>query len=110
MAFGGKVDDGAGLVLGQQARNQGAVADVALHEDMAGVALQAGQVVQVARVGKLVEVDNRLVAACEPVEHKIGANEACAAGDQNHGNLRKTPWGESQELSHRLSRGFPEAF
>jgi hypothetical protein len=43
MALGRKVAHGAGLALGQQAFHQSAVASVALHKDMARVALQTGQ-------------------------------------------------------------------
>ena len=88
MRLGGKVDDGAGLVLGQQLGNQIKVADIALHKSVAGIALQRGQVFKVARVGEFVEVDDGLVlqgvGGREPVQHKVGANETRAAGDQNH--------------------------
>jgi hypothetical protein len=40
VALGGEVHDGARAVLGQQAVDQRAVADVALHEDVARIALQ----------------------------------------------------------------------
>ena len=83
MAFGGEVDPRTGLVLGQQAADQGAVADVASHQLVAGIALQAGQGFGVARVGELVEVDDGLIAGGKPVEHKVGANEAGTAGDEN---------------------------
>ena len=83
MRFGREVDDGTGLVLGQQAFEQGGVANVALHEDVAGVALHAIEVVQVASVGELVEVDHGLVAVGYPVKHEVGANEAGAASYQN---------------------------
>jgi len=72
-------------MAGQQAFHQGPVADVALHEDMARVAFQAGQVVQVAGVGQLIQVEHGLVTAAKPVEYEVGANEAGAAGDQDHG-------------------------
>ncbi|EKD98666.1 MAG: hypothetical protein ACD_23C00318G0001, partial [uncultured bacterium] len=75
MRLGGKVDHGARLVLCQQASHQGGVANVALHEHVARIALQAGQVVQVASVGELVEVEHRLVAVGEPVKNKVGADE-----------------------------------
>ncbi|MCY1551782.1 hypothetical protein D9M68_881370 [compost metagenome] len=51
---------------------------------MARVALQAGQVLQVARVSELVEVDDGLGGLGQPVEHEIAADEAGAASDQNH--------------------------
>jgi hypothetical protein len=84
MRLGGKVDYGARLVLRQQAGYQGGVANVALHEDVARIALQAGQVVQVACVGEFVEIKHRLFAGGKPVKNKVGADEAGAAGDKNH--------------------------
>ena len=84
MALGGKVDHRARLVLGQQARDQGRVADVALNEVVAGIGLEAGQRLGIARVGQLVQIENRLVTLREPVEDEIGADEARAASDENH--------------------------
>lgn len=83
MAFGGEVQHGAGVVLGQQGIHQGAVAQVALHEHMARIALQAGQVFQVAGVGEFVEVEDGFVGLGQPVQHEIAAYEAGAAGDEN---------------------------
>ena len=84
MGFGGKVDNGARLVLLEQLLPQAGVADIALNKHMARILGQRGQVGQVARVGELVEVDDRLIMVGQPVEYEIGANEARAAGDQNH--------------------------
>lgn len=89
MAFGGKVQHGAGAVLGQQGIDQGTVAQVALHKTVLRLALQAGQVFEVARVGELVEVDDGLIGLGAPVEHEIGANEAGAAGDEKGHTLIK---------------------
>ena len=94
MRFGRKVDDGTRLVLRQQAIDQGAVTDVALHEDMARVALQAGQVVQVAGIGELVEVDDALRVAGKPVEYEVGADETGASGDEDHGMNQKCAEGK----------------
>ena len=85
MALGGEVHDGARAVLGQQAVDQGAVADVAMHEDVACVAAQALEVAQVAGVGERIEVEHGLAAglgAGQPVEHEVAADEAGAAGDE----------------------------
>ena len=60
------------------------VADVALHQLVACVTLQAGQGFGIARVGELIEVHDRLIAGSEPVQHKVGANKTCAAGYKNH--------------------------
>ena len=87
MAFGGKVQHGAGAVLGQQAIHQVAIAQVAMHKGVAGVALQPGEIFQVARIGQFVEVDDGLIGLGAPVEHEVGANKTGAAGKENH----KTP-------------------
>jgi hypothetical protein len=47
----------------------------------ARVAVQAGEVLEVAGVGQLVEVDDRLVRLRQPVENKVAADEAGAAGN-----------------------------
>ena len=51
MAFSGKVQDGAWAVLGQKALCQAAVTQVALHEDVARVTLQAGKIFQISSIG-----------------------------------------------------------
>ena len=83
MAFGREVDHRTRPMLGQQAVDQGAVADVALHQLVACVALQAGQSFGVARVGQFVEVHDRLITGSQPVQYEVGANKTCAAGHQN---------------------------
>jgi len=83
--FGREIDHRARLVLGQQAVEQRAVADVALDEDVARIVLERGQGLEIAGVGELVEVDDRFVALGDPVEDEIGADEAGAAGNQDHG-------------------------
>lgn len=86
VAFGGEVDDRARLVGGQQLTHQGCIANVGLDEHMAGIAMQAGQSVEVARVGEFVQVDHVLAAvvcAGEPVEYEIGTDKASAAGHKN---------------------------
>ena len=84
VAFGGKVDDGSGLMLCQQAGQQSAVTNIALHKGVARIALQAGQSFRVARVGEFVEVDDRLLRTSQPVENEIGADEAGAASNEDH--------------------------
>ena len=81
--FGGKIDDGAGLVLGKQFGDEVEVADVALDENVAGIATQAGEILEVAGVGQRVEVDDRLVGLRQPVEDEIAADETGTAGDED---------------------------
>ena len=85
VALGGKVHDGAWAVLCQQAVNQRAVADVAMDEGVARVAVQAGQVLAVAGVGQRVQGDDGLCAGVgrgQPVENEVAADEAGTAGDE----------------------------
>jgi hypothetical protein len=85
VALGGEVDERPRAVLGQEPRHEFAVGDVAPHEPVPRVIGQAREVGQVAGVGELVEVHDRLVGGGEPVEHEVTADEAGAAGDEDHG-------------------------
>ena len=83
VALRGKVDDVIEIVLCKQALDQLLVADVALHEDVAGVALNVLQVLEVAGVGQLVEVDQQdLGVFLEHIMHKVGTDKTGAAGDK----------------------------
>ena len=78
--LGGEVDDGVGAA--QRLADDGGVADVAVHEGVAGVVLDVAQVLEVAGVGELVEVhDLDVVVPGEHVAHEVGADEPGAAGD-----------------------------
>jgi uncharacterized protein YkvS len=50
---------------------------------MAGIPLKGGKVLEIARVGELVEVDDGVFLEGDPVEDKVGTNEAGAAGDED---------------------------
>lgn len=63
-------------MLGEQAGYQRRISDVALDENMTRISLKPGQILQVARVGQRIEIDDWLVALGQPVEHKIGADKA----------------------------------
>ena len=83
MALGRKVDDVIEIILCEQALHQLLIADIALHKDMAGVALDVLQVFQIARIGQLIQVDQQdLRVLLEHIMHKVRANKAGAAGDQ----------------------------
>jgi hypothetical protein len=83
MALSGKVDDIIEIVLCKQALHQFLVADVALHEHMAGVALHVLQVLQIAGIGQLIQVDQQdLGVLLEHIVNKVGADKTGAAGDQ----------------------------
>src|SRR3989475_192178 len=80
-ALGGEIDhrvDAAGDVADQLA-----VADVAVDEGVARIALDVLQVRRVARVGELVEVDDGVVGARrEDVSNEVRADEAAPARDE----------------------------
>ena len=83
VALGGKVDDVIEIVLLEQAFHQLLVADIALHEHMAGVALHVLQVFQIAGVGQLIQIDQQdLRVLFEHIMHKVGTDKTGAAGDQ----------------------------
>ena len=83
MALGSKVDDVVEIVLCKQALHQLLVADIALHEHMAGVALHVLQVFQIARVGQLIQIDQQdLRVFFEHIVHKVGTDKTGTAGDQ----------------------------
>ena len=83
MAFGGKVDHTVKIVGGKQAAHQRPVADVALHEHMAGIALHAFQVFQVSGVGELIQVYKQYILVfVQHIVYKVGADKSGAAGDE----------------------------
>src|SRR5919201_308183 len=76
-ASGSTIERSTWVSAGQQLQQQLQVADVALHEGVAGLAVQVGQAGQVAGVGQLVEVgDLRVRVGGEQVADVVGADEA----------------------------------
>jgi hypothetical protein len=71
-----------GRCVRQQPVDQRAVADVAMHEDVARIAVERGEVFAIARVGQCVEIDDRLITLRQPVENEIAADETGTAGDE----------------------------
>ena len=80
MAFGSEVDNSTRAMFSQNTCDQGAVANIAWYEEMAGVALHIGEVVQVACVGEFIEVDDWLVTTRQPVQYEVGTDKTGAAG------------------------------
>ena len=86
VALGGEVHHGIGPVLGQQPRDQVAVADVAVDEDMVGIAVQPTERVQIAGVGQGIQVDDAN-AAGNRIEDEVTADETGSAGDKPRRHL-----------------------
>ena len=86
MAFGGQVHDGIGLVLGKDAVEFCAVANIDLLKRVARAGAALGQRGQVARVGQLIDIDDAVARVANDVAHQGGANKAGTAGNQEfHG-------------------------
>ncbi|MNI90020.1 hypothetical protein D3C87_2181360 [compost metagenome] len=70
-------------MLFEQALDQGTVTDIALHEYMPGIARQAAEVIQVAGIGQLVQIDYGFIGVSQPIQYEICPNEACTASYQD---------------------------
>ncbi len=84
MAFRRKVHDGARLMLLEQRQHLGLIADIATHKLMAAVLLQRRQIIKVARIGELIEIEHRLVRLGQPIQYKIRTDEPGTACHKNH--------------------------
>ena len=83
MRLGSEVDDIVEIVLLEQRSNQFLVADIALHEHMTGIPLHALQILKIACIGQLVEVDKQdVVIFLQHVVNKVGADKSGATSDQ----------------------------
>ncbi len=79
VAFRREIDDSAGLVLPQQPAHRLAVADIGAHENVTRLVPEARQAGKIARVGELVDIDDRICFCREPLQDEIGADEPGAA-------------------------------
>jgi len=84
--LGGEVHHGVGIVLGEDAADELAVGDVAVEEAVAlGEALvEAGEVLEVARVGQLVEVQDETVlpGRLQQEADEVRADEPGSTGNE----------------------------
>ncbi len=87
----------------QKAGDEIAIADVAANEQVTRIALERGQVAEISGIGQLVEIDDWLVAAIEPVENEIGTNETGASGHQNHAHsMRRAAFASRALIKRRI--------
>ena len=56
MALRCEVEDGTRAVRRQQLRHQGLIPDITLNQCVAGVILNRGQIVSIARIGQFIEI------------------------------------------------------
>jgi len=82
MRFGGEVHHRKRFVLGEQLGDQGLIADVAVHEYMVTVGLQAVEVLGVPGISQEIEVNDARQSEPARGEHEVSADEASTAGDK----------------------------
>src|SRR5882672_10314166 len=83
VALRGEVNDGAWRVSFEEAPHQFPVADIPVDEHVRRVVLERQEIRRIARVGELVQVDDRVCALSEPVQDKIRTYEAGTACHQD---------------------------
>src|SRR6266481_5248628 len=83
VALGGEVNNGARLFAPQQVAQEITIDDVALLETIVCVRLDGTQVVEIARVGQLVEIQDAGRFRGDPLENEVRANKARATGDED---------------------------
>ena len=79
VALGGEMHDDVGLVILEDAAERAGIADVGVFEAVARVVGDTGQIVEVAGVGQLVEVQDLVIGVGDEVAHDSRADEACAS-------------------------------
>ena len=82
MGFGRKMDDGGGLSFRHQFFDERLIANVALHKAAARMLFNALQGIQVACVGKLVEIQNMKFRLLQSKPDKVAADKTGPAGDK----------------------------
>ena len=84
MALGGEVHHHVGVLLLKQLVNGLPVADIRLHEAEVGVVHHRSQGGQVSGIGQLVQAYDAVIGMLlEHMEHKVAADKAGAAGNDN---------------------------
>src|ERR1700733_13760481 len=83
VAFGGEMNDRARLFAPQQFEQIFAIDYVSLLETIARIGFDRTQIVEIARVGQLVEIDDARSSRGDPLQNKVGADKAGATGDEN---------------------------
>ena len=80
MAFGGKVNDGAGTMLVERGSDRFGVADVGAHQLVALVIFERGEIFRVSGIGQQVEIHDRGADRLDPAQHEVRTDESGAAG------------------------------
>src|SRR5471030_2297016 len=82
MRFGGKVDNGVGLVFRDQGVNHHTIADVPLNEAIFRMGSDGFEVFKIAGISQLINYEHISSVLRQRETDKCGADEACSAGDE----------------------------
>jgi hypothetical protein len=86
MGLGGKVHDGTRPVLREELGDKRGIPNVTSDKGVPRVPLKGGQILEISRVGELVEVDDAIGLARDPIEDEIRTDESGAASDEDRGH------------------------
>src|SRR5580692_6026191 len=99
MALGGEIDDRIDGILRDHRFDELGIADVAALEPITRIAFDVGGILEVSRVGQLVDVEDRLLGvAGQLVADEIRADKSAATGDNQPLHVSRTfdlgsqPW------------------
>ncbi|MNQ88724.1 hypothetical protein D3C85_1040040 [compost metagenome] len=70
-------------MLHEQLGHQRGIADISMHEHVAWMIFQRGQVFDVSCIGQFVQSNHCLITLSQPIQDKIRANEAGATSNNN---------------------------
>jgi len=79
MTLSGEVNDRARSMLSKRFGHQIGITDVPMHEYMVRIALKRIQIAQVAGIRQRIHVYGASLTRPNPMQHKVGTNEAGAA-------------------------------
>jgi len=120
MTFGSKIDNSINSIFPCQFLNKSRIANIPLHKYMVGMVLVLPQILQIARIGQLVQIhDPHIRMFLQHHPDKITADETSAARNQNcphncsrksfngscHGLIARPSKDSSLRQSNRLLRG-----
>ena len=81
MGFSREMDDTVGLEVPDNRFHQTGVRDIALDELISGIPCDGHQVIQIAGIGKFVQVEDVVVGLSDLLQDEVAADKACSSGD-----------------------------
>jgi hypothetical protein len=80
MALGGKMHDRLRSVPAQQFRYERTVPDIPVREHMPRIIRYALQILDIAGIGQLIEIDDRVIGLGKPFQYEVRSDEPGPAG------------------------------